>query len=492
MSEKLRSPWLRCVPVGLLVAGIVCYAAFLWRYVSPYAGGSDSSGYLNSARLLAQGRFFAEPRVLPGFSAREFGEFSHVPLGFVLRGDDQMAPTYPIGYPLQLLVAAGFGWSRAVTVLNVCTVIGSGWILFAYCRKLGISKGLAVGGVGLLWACPLFIFSAIQPMSDLSALGWSLVILYSALKAREGRSWGILCGAALGFAVLVRPTNLLLGVPLLVALGFHYRSWLAVAIGGLPSAVFFGYYNARLYGSPWTTGYRDVSGLFRWEYLWPNLLHFSHWIPVLLSPLIVLGLAAPFVAGARQRGAVVLAAWAATLISFYAFYFHSGETWWYLRFILPAFPALIVAVLFVLEAIWRVSRPRSMPAVTVGLALLLMGAIGWQARQLSRLDVLHLEINERSYPQAARWAKNNLPAESAIFCMQVSGAFFYYTDFLLFRWEQVAPEKYNGLLETIARQNRPVYAALYAFETAEAFGQIGGHWTKLATVGQVTFWQREP
>ena len=492
MNAGILSSWLQQrVLLVLLFAGVIGYGAFLWRHVSPYAGGSDPSGYLNSARLLSQGALYTAPRVLPGFSAREFGEFANVPLGFILREDERMVPTYPIGYPLHLFVAANFGWSRGVKALNVGIALASGLLLYAYCRKIGITVGLALGGVALLWACPLFIFSAVQPMSDLSALGWSLVVLYSALGARADWRWGLLCGAAVGIAVLVRPTNLLLAVPLLVALGLRFRSWWAVGLGGLPCAAFFCFYSWRLYGSPLATGYGDVSSLFRQEYLPRNLAHFSYWIPMLLSPLVVLALAAPFVPAGRQRGLAVLAAWVFTLIGLYAFYYHSGETWWYLRFILPAFPALIVATLVGLEEIWRRNPTRKLPVAFV-LTGLLIAAIGWQLQQIRERNVLNLKQDERCYLASAQWVQQHLPDRSVIFCMQVSGAFYYYTDLVLFRWDQIVPEKMAPLLDAMARQDRPVYAALFSFETPEALERIGGHWTKLVTVGQVTIWQRQP
>ncbi len=483
--------WLRPVFTGLLAAAIAGYAIYLARYSSPYAGGADSSGYINSARLLSQGRLFTLPRVLPGHLAGEFGDLSVVPLGFALRPGGRMAPTYPTGYPLQLVAAAVFGWARAATVVNVMTALAGGFLLFAYCRRLGLNTGLALGGMALLWLCPLLLFAALQPMSDLSALCWSLAALYCALGARDGWIWGLLCGLATGIAILVRPTDLLLVVPVMVALGFRPRAWLAVGLGSLPATAFFCFYNWRVYGSPLVTGYGDVWGAFRAEYLPHNLAYLALWIPTLLSPVITLALAAPFLPAVRRRGYVVLAVWFATLTGFYAFYYHTGETWWYLRFILPAFPVLIVAALVVLDTAWRAAKSRPVPAAAALVVLLILAA-GWQQRQILRLDVLHLEKSERTYPAAARWAQQNLPPKSAIFCMQVSGAFFYYTDFLLLRWDQIAPEKFAPLLDAVARQDRPVYAALFPFETADAQERIGGHWTKLATEGQVTFWQRQP
>ena len=47
---KSRLRWL-----GLLA--LAAYAVFLARNTAVVAGGSDSSGYLNSARLFAEGKF---------------------------------------------------------------------------------------------------------------------------------------------------------------------------------------------------------------------------------------------------------------------------------------------------------------------------------------------------------------------------------------------------------------------------------------------------
>jgi hypothetical protein len=486
------SGWLRKITITLMAAGVVGYVIYLANLIAPYAVGSDSSGYLNNARLLSEGKFYTSPRLLAGQSPTQFGEMSNVPLGFTLRKDGHMAPTYPTGYPLQLAAIAVFSdWNHAAIYLNALTALASGWLLYAFSRKLGLNAGIALGGVALLWCCPLFLFSTFQPMSDLSALCWTLAALYWALIARERWQFGILSGLALGIAILVRPTNVLLTPSILVAMGIRPRQWLATALSAFPAVAFFCYYNWRVYGSPWVTGYGSVASSFSTGFLPHNLAHFLHWIPILLSPVVVIALAAPFTPSGKQRGFAALVTWVATLGGFYTFYYNSGETWWYLRFILPAFPALIVALLAVFEAGWRSAKfPRRVTAVVIG-ALLLFG-VGWEKRQIVPLDVLNLKGNERSYPDAAQWAKKNLPANSVIFCMQVSGAFLYYTDFLLLRWDQILPVNYGPLMQSVARDNRPVYAALFGFEMPDAFDRIGGHWIKLSTVGQVTFWQRQP
>lgn len=468
------------------------YLMMLATHISPHAAGSDSSGYLSSARLLSRGAFDTPVRALPGHPAMAFGEMTFQPLGFRIQSDgNRMVPIYPIGLPLHLLVASRFvGWHNAAIAVNLLTTLASGGLLWALARQLGLSSLWAGAGVLLLWLCPLFLFSALQPMSDLLALGWSLATLYCALRARNAWPGALACGAALGIAVLVRPTNALLVVPVVVALGFQWRCYLAVGLGGLPGAAAFAFYNWRVYGSPLVTGYGDVSSAFSREFLAHNLTHFAEWIPTLLSPLIMVAVAAPFLPATRQRGYGMLAAWFVTLTGFYAFYYHSGETWWYLRFILPAFPVLILATLAVLAAGAQAAPFRNRP-VKAALAGGFLFAVGWQIRQIQRLDVMSFEQDERCYPDAAQWARKNLPANSALFCMQVSGAFYYYSDFVLIRWDQMDPNKTDALFTAITGQQRPVYAALFPFETPEALEKIGGRWTELTKIGQVTFWQRQ-
>jgi hypothetical protein len=145
----------------------------------------------------------------------------------------------------------------------------------------------------------------------------------------------------------------------------------------------------------------------------------------------------------------------------------------------------------VVAAAVRAAQLGSTAAAVVALCFLAF-ASSWQINQIHRLAVLQFERGERNYPDAAHWAQKNLPAHSAIFCLQVSGAFYYYNDFLTIRWDTVWTDRYPALLTALAEQQRPIYAALFPFETTEALEKIGGPWTKLTTIGQVTFWQRQP
>lgn len=479
------------VAVLLLALCFIGYAAFLARNSASYAGGADSSGYFNSARLLGEGRFFGTVRMPAGHRHDEFGLGAFMPLGFIL--DEQLphiAPTYPTGLPLHLLAASWLaGWRHASTVVNIFAALGSGLLMWSLARRLDLTVGWAAGALLLLWLCPLTLFATLQPMSDELALLWSLAALVAVLRSREHWRWSLLAGVATSLAVLVRPTNALLILPLALALGWNFRSYWFLILGGLPGGAFFCYYNWKVYGSPLTTGYGDVSTAFSAGFVPHNLAHFALWIPALLSPLVCAALAAPFVRAARRRELAVLGLWAVLLIGFYAFYFHSGETWWYLRFILPAFPMLILAALVVCQRLGQlISSPRW--ARVLLLAVLAVGVV-WQVQLSRRLDVLNIPKGEAYYLDTANWARRYLPPESAVFCMQVSGAFYYYTPFLLIRWDQVVVAKLPELLAALRAERRPVYAVLYDFESHEARERLGGRWKQIATVRNATFWQLE-
>lgn len=475
----------------LLAVGAVAYTVFLVRHSASFASGSDASGYFNSARLLSEGQFWATPRVPEGHRHTAFGLMTFQPLGFIMdQNVAHMAPTYPTGLPLHLLVASWvIGWNHSSTLVQLLAALASGVLVWVLGRRAGLSVYWSATAIALLWLCPLFVFSVLQPMSDVLALAWSLAALYGALRSRDGWGWSLFAGAACSMAVLVRPTNVLLALPMAVALGLDFRRYLWVALGGVPGGAFFAYYNWHVYGSPFKTGYGDVSTAFSRDFVSHNLAHFAQWIPALLTFVIVAALVAPFFRAARQRDLAVLGLWAVILTGFYAFYFHSGETWWYLRFILPAFPVFILAALVALQAIAdRFVPARWAWAVALAIAALTATA---QTKLTRRLSATSVMPGDSYYLLTANWTRAHLPANAVIYSMQMSGTLFFYTDFMVVRWDQILPDRIAGLFAVFAQERRPVYAVLYEFETKDALARLGGKWKSIDKVGEATVWELE-
>jgi hypothetical protein len=333
----------------------------------------------------------------------------------------------------------------------------------------------------------------LQPMSDVAALTWCTVAIYFALKTRQKAPWGLLCGFAMSIAVLIRPTNVLVFLPVLVCLGFSPRRWAWVICGGLPGAVFLGFYNHAAYGKILTTGYGDMSAAFSRSWVWPTLKHYVYWLPLLFTPLIPLALGL-FWSRADKRIISVLAVWILTTFVFYSFYSFTHETWWYLRFILPAAPSLIIAAMLVLSRLadhfklrlFEASAPIGHLAVTV---LLLAVVVAPNIVGMRRLYALEGKEGDRSYWLVADWLNQNVPANSVVAAMQNSGSLIAYSPFTVVRWDTITADNFQTIRAQLQANHQPFYIALFPFEEADAMARMPGEWKPLVKISPTTIWQ---
>ena len=185
-------------------------------------------------------------------------------------------------------------------------------------------------------------------MSHVSAGAFGAAVLYAALRARDGSVWwGVAAGAAVGLMVSDRPLiGLVLGAVFTLGLWVpaafgddprgddpRGRAWFlrragTTLLGGAPFAVFLGWFNQRLYGSPFTLGYIAAFGdrhrlgfhMDPWGYpygLWEAIAFTSSdvlslGIQLLETPFPVTALIGLYLllASRLPRGVGVLAAWA--------------------------------------------------------------------------------------------------------------------------------------------------------------------------------------
>jgi hypothetical protein len=485
-----KTPLPRWLAMLLGLAALV-YLALIAARIAPYAGGSDSGGYLGSARLFAEGRLTTEPRSLPGHDRMEFGQGAFQPLGYaVLPGGDRMVPTYPPGLPLHLaLFRTILGEERAVVSTNLFAIVLLGWAMWTGGRALHLSAAWTASAIAFLAGSPIFVFSALQPMSDLLAAAWTMAALAAALRARTSPAWGWAAGAAIGMAVLIRPTNALVLLPAFISMG-PGRAALQAAAAGLPFALFLGYYNHAIYGHPLASGYGNWRESFSAANAALNALPVARGFVVLLSPFVLGLLLVPFAPTMRSRPSLVLGLWVATLAVCYLFYFHTGEAWWYFRFLLPIAPAALLLAASGWSASFRRLFNGRPGRWSTALALAgLTACLAWQAAGLRRYQPAEIVAGERYYREAADWARRHLPADAAVFCMQDSSALHYYADFIIVRWDHMSPGQHAALVRAARAQKRPVYAALFPFEEQDALSRIGGRWEKLATIGPTTIYR---
>jgi 4-amino-4-deoxy-L-arabinose transferase-like glycosyltransferase len=408
-----------------------------------------------------------------------------MPLGYVaLQGNPHLPPTYPVGLPLHLALARLFlSWTASAILVQLLTGLGALWLCYAVARELGVEPWLAAAGAVVLAAFPVFIFISIQTLSDTPATTWCLFAVWLALRARRGHwGWAVGCGAAFAMAVFVRATNAVLLPALLVFLGGNWKRIGLGLLGGLPGALWLAYYNHTLYGSALASGYGPIQETFKLEYGPRTIKHFLYWFAV-AAPAVLLAL--PFAARwrIRTRDLIGLVLWFGIITGVYVFYQVSYETWWCLRFILPAFPALIILSLLGLERL----RPRHRPLAG---AVLAAWACACSIFWIPRLHALYSYEHEQPYAAASIRAREIFPADSLVVCFYTSGAVFFYTPFSVLRWDLIDQKDFARYVELARAAGRPVRAMLFDEFEDDAFKErVPGEWKRLDTVGKIGLWE---
>lgn len=428
----------RMLPGIALVCALVLGALAI-RYGTFTAGGSDAFGYVSQAYDWWHGllpRAQAIPVSLPWPS----GDASLAPFGY--RPGPQphtMVPTYAPGLPLMMAAALVFGACGPYLVVPLCAALMV-WLTFLLGRRTG---GPWAGILSAIFVAtsPIVLFQSMWPMSDIPAAAITTGAALAALgpSRRSALATGLWTSAGL----LVRPNLPVIPLVLLVHLAASSRGrerWIRLALFGAavaPAVLAIAALNTAWYGAPWNSGYGAAAQLYSLDAILPNLARYPVWLWQSQSPIVLLALVPLLPRFARDvdRPAVRLCAalFGGTLAS-YLMYAPFDE-WWYLRFLLPAIPALLVLMstgMVVLPR--RLPRTRGRVAVT-GVALLLIV-------YTTRLSQAHgvfgpLQAGEQRYADVGVYLQQSLPRNAVIFSVQQSGSVRYYSGRLTIRWDLI-------------------------------------------------------
>jgi 4-amino-4-deoxy-L-arabinose transferase-like glycosyltransferase len=408
-------------------------------------------------------------------------------------GTPRITPTYPTGLPLHLALAGKIlGWTAGSIAVGLFAALGAIWLIYAVARELGLGWQLAAAAAALLALCPIFLFAAVQPLSDGLATTWCLAAVFAALRARRARGWAVACGAAFAVAVLVRPTNLVLAPALLVLLGFDWRALALFAIGGLPGALWLGTYNHVLYGGALRSGYGSIFETFHLYWVAPTAWHFLKWLAAFApAVLLVLPLAALVRRDLRTRELLALALWFGAIVGVYLFYEVSHEVWWCLRFILPAVPALILGGLLGVEALARRLDPPQTERFRAFAALALALWVAILARFWTRqFYIMNTKDGEQTYVDACAEVKKQFPPNTLILTMTFSGSFYFYTDLPVLRWDQINAAQFARFAALAQKAGRPICAVEFKWEEDKALREhCPGDWVRVATLKNAAVWR---
>lgn len=471
--SRLRPPdWL----LVSVLAMSVCAIGFV--YGSKVAGGSDSWGYVSQAELWLNGNLLVDQsfvKEVPWPRAKD----TFTPLGYRPGGGPQnewsLVPTYSPGLPLLFAAAKRLGGQTAMFV--VVPLLGGLLVVATY----GIGRRVASSAAGLMGAwlvatSPAVLDFVVVAMTDVPVAALWAAAFYCGLGVTGGSALG--AGLLTGAAVTVRP-NL---VPLAAVLGVRYvfeffgrSTWrraivrgLAFSAGVVPFIAFVAVLNARLYGSPFTSGYGTIDSMFTASNAWQNLRNYLTWLVESQTSVALIGLVAVFIPArrlwpaARGRSEVVLMALIVAVVWLeYVCYLVFGA-WWYLRFLLTSWPFIMLGIGAVVVWLMRSSwlAQSLLLLFVVGLGLLQF----WQAWTYGTFENW---AGERRSITAAQMARRLTDSNSVIVSMQHSGSVRYYGGRMTLRYDQMEAAWIDRAIDWLTSRGAHTYLLAEEWEMTE-------------------------
>jgi hypothetical protein len=452
------------------LAGLVVATGLVWN--TRVAAGADAYGYVSQADLWLRGNLHIDQSfgaTVPWPMAR----WTFTPLGYRPEPDGyRIVPMYAAGLPMMMAVAKAIAGQCAIFwVVPMC----GGALVFAT-YAIGRRLGRPLVGLAAAWivaTSPAMLFMLMAPMSDVpAAAAWAV-----AVACVLGGSWpaALAGGVAAAIGILTRP-NLapLAGVVALWLLWQRrFTPFLCFAASAAVGAAAVAAINARLYGSPFASGY-DLTDGFAVAHIWPNLQRYVGWLVAAETPFALAGLACLIVPAAlfwrtsAARDARWLLAASAAVVWVSYLVFVPWDAWWYLRYLLPSWPMMAIGTASLAAAIYR-SSGAWRPLVAGALAAL--GVFG--VAQAAGRDAFDVARGEGKYVEVANAVASITRPEDVIISAQHSGSIRYYAGRLTLRWDVGDPAWLDRTVEWLAAHGHHPYFVVEEPEIAALRSQYG-------------------
>jgi hypothetical protein len=321
------------VPLAVLLS--LCPAVAGLANNSWTAAGSDSYAYVAQADLWLRGTQTV-PVPIADVVPWPNAVWSFTPYGF--RPASSGSALVPMTAPgLSLMMAAAKALAGHCAMFWIVPVTGAllVWMTFLIGRRLH-SDGVGLAAAWLMATSPAFLAMLVSPMSDVPAAAfWAVAIYFTFDGSNRG---AVAAGMAASVAILIRPNLAPLAAVLLLSRITPLRRSAYFLGGVLPGCLLVAWVNRSVYGSPFSSGYGNLSSLFSLANVPVNLLRYGGWFIQSQTPIALVGFVALFFYSRQSR---LLAAFVVAVIALYLAYV-PFDAWWYLRFLLPAWPAICV------------------------------------------------------------------------------------------------------------------------------------------------------
>lgn len=471
--------WARRASRFIPAAAVLLAIAIAIHYGSFAAAGADSYGYVSQADLWLKGTLRIEQPWVEQMSWPNRG-FTFAPLGYRPLSPESgtIVPTYAAGLPILMAAFEGLlGASGPFFVVPILSGIAI-WLTYLLGKQITGSGSVGAAAALFLLAAPVFLAQIMLPMTDVPvAGGWTLACV---LALREPRPKAIESGLITGATLLVRPNLVLLALAPVSAWLWpwmrHRVTWRATVtnvvlygIGLLPAVLAVAALNHYLYGSALVSGYGKLTDMYALSAAPENLRRYGHWLLQTQTWLVAVGLvplAIPTALGHPERTSSARACLAAlivlTLVS-YIFYSPFNE-WQYLRFLLPAMPALFVLMAAGLR--WLTAK-LPQPARAPVFSLLCLACLVFGFRFARDQFVFNQRAFEQRYVRAAHYVEELTPPNAVIFAMQHSGSVRYYAHRITLRYDWLYKHRLDTTLRELKEKGYPPYIVLDDWEERE-------------------------
>jgi dolichyl-phosphate-mannose-protein mannosyltransferase len=427
-ARRIATP-ARLAAILAIAVGVVALS-----HSSFTAAGADAYAYVTQADLWLSGRLTVPvPIANDAPWPRPLSTF--VPFGYAAVADGSaIASAVGPGLPLLMALFKAIGGHAALFLVVPMTAALLVWSTFGIGRQLG-SPAAGLGAAWLVATSPAFLTMTKEPMSDVPAAAfWAL----ATWKVLDASRWSaVMAGVAAAIAILTRP-NL---VPLAAVLGAwmlwpragagsreRVRSFIVFSVPVVLACLTIAWINQTLFGSPLASGYGATGPLFSGANVLTNVQRYGRWLAETQTPLVFAGLVALMVPASRLwpapgawRAALLLAAVAIAVFAMYAFYI-PFDAWWFLRLLLPAWPALCIGTAALIAAASRLAGARSREVQAA--ALIALGV--YTVLLASRLQVFPDNEGERRYATVAQLVQQVTDPSSVILASIHTGPIRYY------------------------------------------------------------------
>ncbi len=444
-------------------------------------GGADAYGYVTQSDHWLDGSI-RDPQPWARDLPWPASAFTFTPLGYSLSDDESsIVSQYPPGLPL--LMAGAHLLAGRCAVFWVAPLCAGLLVVATYGlgRQLG-SRGAAIAAMWLVATSPAVLFMTPAPMSDVPAAAmWTTALWLAVSSTNLGRDRRSLwAGLVSGVAILIRPNLIPAAAPIVI--WYAWEAWRNVSDrrGGITRGLLFcvgsgaGVVTAVVLNHAIThwwlhTGYGSIEEAFGWGNVRANAANYFEWLVSTQTPLAVAGLAAlalplPWLwPEAKTRSVVVLLAAFCLVIWIQYCFYQVFDLWWYLRFLLPCWPAIMIGLA---QVVWLIVRGRPRPLASAGVAIVAaLGAFGiWTARDRAAFDG---GLLERRYASVGAMVRGLTDPTSVIFSMQHSGSIRYYGGRLTLNFVNLDRRYLDQTVHWLADHGAHPYAALEEWEVPE-------------------------